>query len=195
MSLEMPADPDASFRPRTSPSSVQPTALLAPTRAAPPRPWWRRTVSGPAAAGVIGSAVLAGASVLVVAHAWSEGPKPLAEATHVIGGMIVALLVIAAFAVGTRMRALGDLVVAAAFSLAAHGASLVIQGATVGTIFLGLAPIVGVLAHVAFMRTPIAPIPHTSARLDIAWAIAKSRRKTACGARRAASPNHLVMHA
>lgn len=157
--------------------------------------WWRRTVSAPAAAGVVGATVLVGAALLTVAHAWTEAPKPLAEVTHVIGGVIVALAVVAAFAVGTQARALRELVAASALGLAAHGASLLIQGELIGALFVALAPLVAFFAHLAFMASPIAPAPPTSDRIDIAWAIAKSRRTTAHAARRAASPSHLAMRA
>lgn len=176
MPVETPATPNASHR-------------------HPALPWWQRTVPAPTAAAVVGATVLGGAAVLLVAQAWSEAPKPLAEATHVVGGMIVALLVVAACVVGTRTRALGDLVVAAAFSLAAHGASVLIQGASAGLLFVALAPVVAALGHLALLPTPIAPAAPTSDRIDIAWAIAKSRRTTARAAARAASPSHLAMHA
>ena len=172
-------------------TSVAPNAYLP----LPAPPWWRRSVPAPVAAGVVGATVLASAAVLMVAQAWAEAPKPLAEATHVVGGIIVALLVVSAYAVGTRTRALGDLVVAAAFSLAAHGASVLIQGASAGVLFVVLCPIVAALGHLAFRPTPIAPEAPTSDRIDIAWAIAKSRRGTARAAARAASQSHLAMHA
>lgn len=196
MSVETPATPNACFRVAPlSPCLAAPTAPTAPARVVPPPSWWRRTMPAPAAAGVVGASLLACGAVITVAHAWTEGPKPLAEVSHVIGGLIVALLVVAAVATGTRIRPLSDVVVAAAFSLAAHGASLVIQGAPVGGLLLALAPMVAVLAHVAFLPTPLAAAPHTSDRIDIAWAIAKSRRRTARAAQHAASPSHLAMHA
>ena len=153
------------------------------------------TVSGPVAAGLIGAAALASAAAIEIARAWTTPPQVLAEAGHVVGGVMVALFVLGAVGVGARTRALGGVVVASAFALLAHGLTLVLQGQLIGGLFVGLAPIVGLLAHLAFLATPAAPVPPTSARLDIAWAIAKSHRKTARAAPRAASPSPFAMHA
>lgn len=160
-----------------------------------PTSWWRRTVTAPVAAGIVGGSLFVGAAALVVVQAWSARPRPLAEATHAIGGVSVALLVLAAVAVVTRARRLGGVAFAAALALAAHGVSLVLQGQTVGALLLGIAPIATALGHIALMPTPIAPVPPTRDRIDIAWAIAKSRHQTARSARRAVSPSRLAMHA
>lgn len=169
----------------------------APGRQLPPVPpvRVRSTVSGPVAAGVVGAALLASAAAIEIARAWTTPSHVLAEAGHAIGGVMVALFLVSAVGVGTRTRALGGLAVASAFALLAHGATLVLQGQLIGGLFAGLAPSVGLLAHLAFLRAPALPEPPTSARLDIAWAIAKSHRRTAPAARRAASPSPFAMHA
>jgi hypothetical protein len=198
----MPVEPPSPSRDRPESTAEAPAPAPGPSaplgpaarRPAPSRRWWQRTVPLPAAAGVVGGVLLAASGALIVAHAWTWAPR-LTEVTQTIGGVIVALLAVAAVGVGTRARPLADLAAAAALSLAAHGASIAIQGSAFGALLLGLAPLVAVVAHVAFVTTPSAPAPPTSDRLDIAWAIAKSRRKTAPAAGRAASPNRLAMHA
>ena len=147
------------------------------------------------AGGIVGATVLASAAGIEIARAWTTAPGPLAEAGHAVGGVMVALFCIAALGLAARSRALNGLAVASTFALVAHGAALVLQGQVIGALFVGLAPLVGVLAHVAFLPTESAPIPPTSDRIDIAWAIAKSRRGTARAAARAASQSHLAMHA
>jgi len=155
----------------------------------------RASVSVQVASGVVGTSVLVSAAAIEVARAWTTPPRVLAEAGHALGGVMVALFVLAGVGLAMRSRPLAGLALASSFALLAHGLALVLQGQTVGAIFVGLAPIVSVLAHVAFMAAPIAPVPPSSARIDIAWAIAKSRQKTARTARRAASPSPFVMHA
>lgn len=176
-------------------TSLAPTACLdqSLTGPVPSRP--RASVSLQAAAGVVGASVLGSAAAIEIARAWTTAPSVLAEAGHALGGVMVALFVIAAIGVATRARPLGGLAVASSFALLAHGLTLVLQGQIIGAVFIGIAPFAAVVAHVAFMPTPIAPVPPSSARLDIAWAIAKSRQKTARAAGRAVSRNQLAMHA
>ncbi len=145
------------------------------------------------AGGIVGATVLASAAGIEIARAWTTAPGPLAEAGHAVGGVMVALFCIAALGLAARSRALNGLAVASTFALVAHGAALVLQGQVIGALFVGLAPLVGVLAHVAFLPTESAPIPPTSDRIDIAWAIEKSRQKTARAARPVVSRNHFVM--
>jgi hypothetical protein len=145
------------------------------------------------AAGIVGATVLATAAGIEIARAWTTAPGALAEVGHAIGGVLVALFCVSAMGLAARSRPLGGLAVASAFALVAHGATLVLQGQVIGALFVGLAPLVGVLAHVAFLRTESAPVPPTSDRIDIAWAIAKSRQKTARAARHVVSRNHFVM--
>ena len=145
------------------------------------------------AAGIVAATVLASAAGIESARAWTTAPGPLAEAGHAVGGVMVALFFIAAMGLAARSRALNGLAVASTFALVAHGATLVLQGQVVGALFVGLAPLVGVLAHVAFLPAESAPIPLTSDRIDIAWAIEKTHRKTARAARPVVSRNHFVM--
>ena len=175
-------------------SASSPTLALPPVPPVPPVSV-RSTVSGPVAAGLVGAALLASAAAIEVARAWTTPSHVLAEAGHALGGVMVALFLVSAVGVGTRTRPLGGLAVASAFALLAHGVTLVLQGQLIGGLFAGLAPSVGLLAHIAFLRAPALPEPPTSARLDIAWAIAKSNRKTAPAAPRAASPSPSAMHA
>lgn len=155
----------------------------------------RSTLPGPIAAGLVCAAMLGSAALIEIARAWTTRPQLLAEAGHAIGGVMVAVFVLGAVGVAARARPLGGLVVASGFALLAHGVTLVLQGQLIGGLFAGLAPIVSVLAHIAFMPIPDPPVAPTSARLDIAWAIAKSHRKTAPAAARAASPSPFAMHA
>jgi hypothetical protein len=179
---------------RLAPAGIPPSidsCAIIPARS----PARRASVSPQVAAGIVGASVLGCAGAIEIARAWTTAPPFLAEAGHAIGGAMVALFVLAALGVATRSRPLGGLTIASSFALLAHGLTLVLQGQPVGAIFIGLAPIVAVLAHVAFLPTPIAPVPPSSARIDIAWAIAKSRQRTARTARRAVSPSQFVMHA
>jgi len=137
--------------------------------------------------------VLASAAGIEVARAWTTAPGPLAEVGHAVGGVMVALFCVAAMGLAARSRALGGLAVASTFALVAHGVTLVMEGQLIGALFLGIAPLVGVLAHVTFLLPAAAPIPPTSDRIDIAWAIAKSRHKSARAAGHAVSPSRFVM--
>jgi hypothetical protein len=125
-------------------------------RTAPVTPWWRRGVGAPSAAGVVGAALLASCSAIEIARAWTSAPSVAAEASHALGGLLVALFLVAAIGLGARARALGGVAVGAAFALVAHGATLVLQGELVGALFLGLAPVVGLLTHVAFLAADAA---------------------------------------
>ncbi len=145
------------------------------------------------ASGIVGATVLGSAAGIEIARAWTTAPGPLAEASHALGGVMVALFCVSAIGLAARSRSLQGLAVASAFALVAHGATLALQGQIIGALFIGLAPLVGILAHVAFLATEFAPIPPSSDRIDIAWAIAKSRQKTARAARLAVSRKHLVM--
>ena len=147
------------------------------------------------AAGVVGTAVLGCAAAIEIARAWTTPPRVLAEAGHAIGGVMVALFVLSGVGLAMRSRPLAGLAVASCFALLAHGLTIVLQGQTVGAIFVGLAPFVGALVHLAFMRAPIASVPPSSARIDIAWAIAKSRQQAGRAAPRPAARSPFAMHA
>jgi hypothetical protein len=113
-----------------------------------PSPWYQCRVPTSVAAGAIGAAVLATAAAIEVARAWTNaGTTAGAEVTHVVGGVVVAILAAAGFAVGTRARALSGAAVAAAFVLVAHGGTLVLEGQIVGALFLGISPLVALLSH------------------------------------------------
>ncbi len=172
------------------PLVVAPVALVPAPPPSPPG-----TVRLQVAAGTLGAAVLASAAGIEIARAWTTSPRHLAEVSHVIGGVIVALFVLAGIGLAARSRPLAGLAIASAFALLAHGLTLVVQGQLVGAMFVGIAPIVASLTHFAFLPTPIAPVPPSSARLDIAWAIAKSHQRTARIAERAVSRSHFAMHA
>jgi hypothetical protein len=157
----------------------------------PPRP----TVSLPVASGILGATVLSSAASIEIARAWTTPPGVLAEVGHALGGVMVALFLLAGLGLAARCRPLSGLAIASTFVMVAHGATLVLQGQLVGALFVGLAPVVAALAHVAFVEPQSKPAPPTSDRIDIAWAIAKSRQKTARAARPAVSPSHFVMPA
>ena len=166
--------------------AVDPRAIIA---ARPSRP----VMSVQLAAGIVGASVLASAAGIEIARAWTTAPGPLAEVSHAIGGVLVALFCVSAVGLAARSRSLHGLAVASTFALVAHGATLALQGQLIGALFIGLAPLVGILAHVAFLAAEVTPIPPSSDRIDIAWAIAKSRQKTARAAAPVVSRNHFVM--
>ncbi|HSO32532.1 MAG TPA: hypothetical protein VLT33_08450 [Labilithrix sp.] len=168
------------------PAGLDPRAVIAARPA-------RRTVSLQAASAIVGATVLGSAAAIEVARAWTTAPGVLAEAGHAIGGVVVALFLVSGLGLAGRWRSLNGLAVASTFVLVAHGATLVLQGQLIGALFVGLAPLVAAVAHVAFIEPEIAPVAPSSDRIDIAWAIAKSRQKTARAARRAVSRNHFVM--
>jgi len=157
--------------------------------------WWQRSVRSSVAAGWLGATVLGTAGVIEVARAWTTTPRAGAEASHVVGGMVVALLGISAFALGARARAFTGVSVAAAFALVAHGGTLVLEGQTVGALFLGIAPLVALLSHVAFTTRPADERAAVSGAKMVALWMKTSRRKTAPAARRVASPIPLAMRA
>ena len=113
-----------------------------------------------------------------------------------MGGMLVALLVVAAFAFATRSTALAGVVVAATFALCAHGGTLVLQGETIGALYLGLAPVVGMLASIAF--SPGTLREHNAAlnaKMLGLWMKTRRPRKTAHAAAPVASRIPLAMRA
>lgn len=141
---------------------------------------WRTTVRGSVAASIVGGAVLASAAGIEVARAWT---RPGAEATHVVGGVLVALFVAAAVGLAAQARPLANLAVAASFGLFTHGAVLALQGDVIGALFLGLAPITFMLAHMAFASP--------EATMDDAW----TSQRIARAARSVASRSRLAMRA
>jgi hypothetical protein len=119
--------------------------------AAPVTAWWRQGVGAPAAAGVVGAALVASCAAIEIARAWTSAPRVAAEASHALSALLVVLFIASSIGLGARARALGGVAVGAAFALLAHGATLVLQGELVGALFLGLAPAVALLAHVTFL--------------------------------------------
>lgn len=115
--------------------------------------WWRATVRGSVAAGLVGAAALATAAGIEVARAWTTRPQAGAEIGHVVGGAVVALFVVASVLLAARARSFTGVIVAASFALLAHGGVLTLEGQTIGAMFLGLAPIVFVLTSLA-LATP-----------------------------------------
>lgn len=177
----------------------------------------RTTVRGSVAAGFVGGAVLASAAGIEVARAWT---RPGAESTHVVGGVLVALLVCAAGGLAVQARSLASLAVASAFGLFTHGAVLALQGDVIGALFLGLAPIVFMLAHVAFASpeatmhdawfdeaTPEATTAEATTAMTMAMAATafastapatlaiRTSQRSARAARSVASRNRLAMRA
>jgi hypothetical protein len=191
MTLATPITPNNCFRP---------SALPEPAARSPRRtPWLRRSVTSRAAAAISGAAVLGSAAAIEVARAWTDAPHPGVEAEQVVGGFVVALFVTAAFGLLARSRFFGSVVVAAVFALVAHGSTLALEGEMIGTLFLGLAPIVALLGHVTFatdeeLDATAARDALMSAKLLALW-MKTSRKRTVRAAPRAASPIPLAMRA
>ena len=172
-----------------SPSSHACFSLPTITPTATAMSWWRRSVGPSIVAGAIGAAMFGSAALIEVMRAWTTALKQGAEVSQVVGGLVVALLVVAAFGLALRMRALGGVAVAGAFALLAHGGTLVLSGSTVGALFLGLAPLVAMLTNVALAR-PTAMVTTSWEKKTTA-----ANRKTAPVVRRAASRIPLSMRA
>jgi len=111
------------------------------TASTPPR-FWQKTLPTSQAAGWIGGTTLATAAAIEVARSWVTRPRVLAETGHALSGLLVALLVVSAFALLTRARALAPACVLAVYGLLAHGGTLVLGGQTTGGLFLGVVPLV-----------------------------------------------------
>jgi hypothetical protein len=147
------------------------------------------------AAGWVGAAVLGSSAAIELARAWTRAPGAAAEASDAMGGIVVAVLIVAAFAVATRARALANVAVAAGFVLVAHGGTLVLDGQTVGSLFLGIAPVAAVLSHAAFTVESAERREEARAARMLALWNKTSRRRTAPAARPVASPIPLAMRA
>ena len=163
----------------------------------PPTPWYLRSVSSRTAAGIAGAATLGCAAAIEVARAWTDSPHPGAEAEQVVGGIVVALFVVAACGLLARSSVFANMVVAAVFALVAHGATLALEGEMIGTLFLGLAPLVALLGQMTFavdalLETTAARDALTRAKLLALW-MKTSRRRTVRAAPLAASPIPLAM--
>lgn len=194
MSLATPVTPNNCFPPTTLPGQTRPTSPGSPATA-----WWRRSLSRRVASGIIGAGVLGCAAGIEIARAWTDAPQLGVEAERVVGGAVVALFVTAALGLLTRASMLTSVAVAAVFALAAHGGTLVLEGELVGSLFLGIAPIVALLAHVTFavddgIESTAAREAFMRARMLALWTTT-SRRRTARAAPLAASPTPLAMRA
>jgi hypothetical protein len=192
-----PRTPNTCFRP-AAPTAHATTAARATTAAA--GAWRSRTVSSRAAAGAIGATVLGCAAAIEVARAWTDAPHAGAAAEQIVGGVVVALFVTAAFGLLVRADALSSVAVASVFALVAHGGTLVLGGELCGAIFLGIAPFVALLAQATFavddaLETTAAREAFARARLLALWMKTSRRRRTASAAARAASPIPLAMRA
>lgn len=113
--------------------------------------------------------------------------------------MVVALFATAAFGLFARVRFLASVTVAAVFALVAHGGTLALSGDMVGALFLGLAPLVALLARITFApddvsETATARETLARARMLALW-MKTSRKRTARAAQPAASPIPLAMRA
>jgi hypothetical protein len=192
MTLATPITPNNCFRPAALPNNEAAECASSP-------PWFRRSVTSRSAAAISGAAVLGSAAGIEVARAWTDAPHPAVEAEQVVGGIVVALFVTAAFGLLMRASVFGSVVVASVFALVAHGSTLALEGEMIGTLFLGLAPIVALLGHLTFATDEELEI--TAARdalmrtkLLALW-MKTSRRRTVRAAPLAASPIPLAMRA
>jgi len=161
--------------------------------------FWSRPVASRVVAGIASAAVLACASGIEIARAWTDAPHVAAEAEHALGGLLVALFTVAAIGLGTRNRVLASAAVPAVFALVAHGGVLVLEGELVGALFLGIAPVVALLAHATFasdelMETAAARDAVMRANMLALW-LKTSRKRTARAAAPVASPIPLAMRA
>lgn len=159
-----------------------------------------RTVSSRVAAGAIGASILGCAAAIEIARAWTDAPHVGAGAEQVVGGVVVALLVTAALGLAVRAAALSSVAVASVFALVAHGGTLVLEGELCGALFLGIAPLVALLAQATFavddaLEATAAREAFMRARLFALWMKTSRRRQTASGAAPAASPIPLAMRA
>jgi hypothetical protein len=160
---------------------------------------WSRPVPSRIVAGIASATVLACASGIEIARAWTDAPHVGAEAEHALGGLLVALFTVAAVGLGMRNRVLASAAVPAVFALVAHGGALVLEGELVGALFLGTAPLVALLAHATFaidelMETAAARDAVMRANMLALWS-RTSRKKTARAAAPAASPIPLATRA
>jgi len=166
-------------------------------RAGPVTPFWKRTLPGQVVAGIASSAVLACAAGIEIARAWTDAPHVAVEAEQAVGGLVVALFLAAAIGLAARSRVLASAAVPAVFGLVAHGGALVLEGAPVGALYLGIAPVVALLAHATFARDELM---ETAAARDVVmranmlalW-LKTSRKRTVRAAPLAASPTPLAM--
>ena len=161
--------------------------------------FWRRRVPSRVVAGVVSATVLACASGIEIARAWTDSPHVAAEPEQAAGGLLVALFTVAAIGLGMRNRVLASAAVPAVFGLVAHGGVLVLEGELVGALFLGIAPVVALLAHATFandelMETAAARDAVMRATMLALW-LKTSRKRTARAAAPAASPIPLAMRA
>jgi hypothetical protein len=191
MTLANPVTPNKSFRP--SAPTMRPTPATAAA-------WWRRTVSSRVAAGAIGASVLGCAAGIEIARAWTDAPHVGSAAEQVVGGVVVALFVTTAFGLLLRAEELSSLAVASVFAMVAHGGTLVLEGELCGALFLGIAPLVALLAQASFavddaLEATAARDAFVRARLFALWMKTSRRRRTADVAARVASPIPLAMRA
>ena len=150
-----------------------------------------RSISAVRATGIVGATILVSSAAIDVVRAWLAAPGVVGDLGQVLGGAVVALFVLGALGSALRAKELGGVAVASSFALLVYGAILVMQGQSIGILFVGLAPLSGVLTHITFRQTP-APELVLSGTIDLGWAIAKCRAKTARTAARAVSRSPLA---
>ena len=167
-------------------------------RAALVASFFHRRVPRRVVAGVASATVLACAAGIEIARAWREAPHAAAEADQAVDGLLVALFMAAAFGLAARSRTLASATVPAVFGLVAHGGVLVLQAELMGALFLGIAPVVALLAHATFAADDVI---ETAAARDVVvranmlalW-LKTSRKRSVRAAPRAASPTPLATH-
>jgi hypothetical protein len=180
-------------------ATMTPATPVTPTHCRRTTSWYLRNVPSRTAAGIAGAATLGCAAGIEIARAWTDTPHTGAEAEQVVGGMVVALFVVAACGLLARSSLFASVLVAAVFTLVAHGATLALEGEMIGTLFLGLAPLVALLGHMTFavdvvFETTAARDALMRAKLLALWT-KTSRRRTVRAAPLAASPIPLAMRA
>lgn len=124
-----------------------------------PPGFWQKTVPSARAAGFIGATTLATAAAIEITRSWVGPPRVAAEIGHAISGVLVAVFVVSAFALVTRARALAPACVLAVYGLLAHGGALVLDGQTVGALFLGIVPLVALSGRATLDRGWQATLP------------------------------------
>lgn len=126
--------------------------------------FWKRKVPGNVAAGWLAGAVLVTAAGIELTRAWGQAAEARTEAAQIVGGLLVAILVLGALTLATRTRELALVVPVGVFGLLAHGSTLVLDGEVIGAMFLGIAPVLAVLSRATFRRGSSAPPPPSHRR-------------------------------
>lgn len=113
-------------------------------------------ISAGRAAGLVAGAIFASAAAIDIARVWtcaSKLPPGTVEVTQTMSGALVALFLLTGFILALRVEALAPVCVVAFYALIAHGSALVLSGEVIGALFLGIVPLVIVLARVTMGDT------------------------------------------